>query len=300
MKSPLPWEVLERIIDLSGEDSNTLRDFSLTCRQLHPRSRCVLFTRLDFKSRERISAFVDFLQDNPHLKPIVRSIVIQPSDFAPFPLLYILQNLSEIRFASRACLIATIPTQWHHSSLTCSQRFGSNVQSLHLGCLSFVTYLPFARVLLAFTNILHVTCTHVVINTPGNQASLGVIRRCLSEQMWLKTLTVSVFRCPIVSTIVEAQPKWIPCTQIDHLSMTREDRGASVDGFLFDPALAPSTVESLRLVRGTFGGPFGCTDLWRSQCLSQNTGQISSHTTLTGPGHDHRCCSFPVTCRRSS
>lgn len=55
-----------------------------------------MFTRVRFKSRDHLFAFVDFLQDNPHLKPIVRSFIVQPIDLAPFPLLYILSNLSEI------------------------------------------------------------------------------------------------------------------------------------------------------------------------------------------------------------
>ncbi|PIL35808.1 transporter [Ganoderma sinense ZZ0214-1] len=36
---------------------------------------------------------------------------------------------------------------------------------------------------------------------------------------------------------------------IDHLSLIRDTRDASVDGLLFDPGLAPSTVESLRIIR---------------------------------------------------
>ena len=192
----LPWEVLERMIDLSGDHCNVLRGFSLTCQQLLPRSRWVLFSRLDFKNRERVFAFVDFLDDNPHLKAVVRSVMVRPDDFAPFPLLYILPNLSEIRFKSGECLIAAhiLPTIWHQSSLACSQRFGANIRTLHLSCLSFATYLPFARALLAFTSVRHLTCTHVVINTAGDQAPLGVIKRRLSEQMQLKTLTVSASR----------------------------------------------------------------------------------------------------------
>ncbi|KAI1781619.1 hypothetical protein LXA43DRAFT_908258 [Ganoderma leucocontextum] len=144
MEAPqLPWEVIERIIDHSGDHPKSLRSFSLTCRQLRPRSRCVLFTRLDFKSRDCVFAFVDFLQDNPHLTPFVRSIVVRPSDFAPFPLLHILPNLSEIGFTSRECFTArpdTVSALWHQSSLTCSQRFGTHIQTLHLFCLSFATY----------------------------------------------------------------------------------------------------------------------------------------------------------------
>ena len=201
MTSPrLPWEVIERVIDRSGDDPKSLCSLSLTCRQLHPRSRRLLFTRLDFKSRDRVFAFVDFIQDNPHLKRSVRSIVVRPADFAPWPLLHILPNLSEVGFTSRECFAArpdAVSASWHQSSLTCSQRFGSHVQTLHLFCLSFATYLSFARALLAFASIAHLTCTHVVIHKAGDRGPLDVITRRLSAQMQLKTLTVSVPQCTL-------------------------------------------------------------------------------------------------------
>lgn len=210
MESPrLPWEVIERVIDRSGEDPKSLCNLSLTCHQLHPRSRCLLFTRLDFKSRDSVFAFVDFLQDNPHLKRSVRSIVVRPDDFAPWPLLHILPNLSEVGFTSRECFTArpdAIAAPWHQSSLTCSQRFGTHIQTLHLFCLSFANYLPFARALLAFTSIAHLTCTHVVIHKAGDPGPLDVITRRLSAQMQLKTLTVSVPSYSIAGTNVDAEP----------------------------------------------------------------------------------------------
>ncbi|PIL35807.1 hypothetical protein GSI_01467 [Ganoderma sinense ZZ0214-1] len=51
--------------------------------------------------RDRDFEFYDFLQDKTHLQPLVRSIVVDPMDFAPVPLLRTLSNLSEIKFISQ-------------------------------------------------------------------------------------------------------------------------------------------------------------------------------------------------------
>ena len=188
MGSPrLPWEVIERIINHSGDHPQTLCSLALTCRQLRPRSRCLMVSRAVFKSRDHIFAFVDFLDGNPHLKPLVHSIVVELMDFPPFPLLHILSNLTEIEFNSVKEIVA-LP----QPALTCFHRFGANIRSLRLFNLSFVTYLPFSRVLLALPNVVHLTCQNVVIKSVGDQAPLDVIRWRLSKQMQLKTLVVSL------------------------------------------------------------------------------------------------------------
>ena len=96
MSPVLPWEVIERVVDQSCDDSGTLHNFSLTCRQLRPRALCFMVASADFKNRDQIFGFCDFLQTRPHLKPLVLSITVNLVDFAPFPLLYILPSLSEI------------------------------------------------------------------------------------------------------------------------------------------------------------------------------------------------------------
>ncbi|PIL35815.1 transporter [Ganoderma sinense ZZ0214-1] len=170
------------------------------------------------QGRNRTFALVDLLEAKPHLKPLVRSIIADPTEFAPFPLLHILPNLFEIEFRVR--LLSPVNITLHPSSLVCFQRFGTRIESLHLSGLSFPNYLSFARVLLAFTNLRHLTCTSVAIETAGGGAPLTVLKRRLSEQMQLKTLTV------------------------DYLAPMR---GATVRPFLFSPGLAPSTVEKLRI-----------------------------------------------------
>lgn len=235
MQSPLlPWEVIERVISHShsGDDLEveTLSSFSLTCHQLRPHALCCMVADVGFKNRDQIFSFCDFLHAKPHLNPLVRSIVVNPVDFAPFPLLHILPNLSKIRLYSlfhsedyysvdssnegnssedrrvadghssqdrdasrcrrRRRREVLHPVVLNPSTLVCCQRFGTHIQALHLFVVSFSTYLDFARVLLAFANITHLTCEHTIIRAEGDSAPLEVIKRRLSER--LRLLAVSL------------------------------------------------------------------------------------------------------------
>ncbi|KAI1795698.1 hypothetical protein LXA43DRAFT_913818, partial [Ganoderma leucocontextum] len=159
----LPWEGLERIIRHSRDYPKTLHNFSLTCCELRPRSSLV--ANVVFTSRDPIFDFCDFLQAKPHLKPLVRSIAVNPNDFAPIPILNVnvLPNLSDLTFAPAKAGsddpdLQRLPTVLNRSTLTCCQRLGTHIQTPHLSQLSFPTYLAFARLLLAFTNITHLVC----------------------------------------------------------------------------------------------------------------------------------------------
>ena len=185
----LPWELLERVIGNSGDHPKTLYSLSLTCRQLRPRALCLMVADVVLKRRDRIFDFCAILEAKPHLKALVRSAVVDPMDFAPIPVLRILPNLSELHFATKGTIIAL-----HQSNLTCFRHYGTHVQTLHLSSVSFATYLPLARVLLAFTNLVHLTCTDIRITASEKQLPhLGVLQTRLSQRLQLKSLTVSVF-----------------------------------------------------------------------------------------------------------
>ncbi|KAM5540189.1 hypothetical protein V8D89_006008 [Ganoderma adspersum] len=226
MGSPsLPWEVLERIIGHCGDPPKTLHNFSLTCRDLRPRALCLLVADVVFKGRRPIFDFCDFLQANPHLRPFVRSIVVNPDDFSPFPLISILPNLSKVKFTR----IQPAPPQirsltvLNQSSLTCCERFGIHIQTLHLSKISFPTYPDFARVLLTFTNLIDLVCSSVAIRAEGNRAPLDVLKRRLSERLHLRTIDIDYFGC------------------------SEEDfhDAPSVAALLLDSGLVQSTVEAL-------------------------------------------------------
>ena len=195
MNSPrLPLEVIEQVIDGSADHPKTLQHLALTCCRLRPRARLVMFARVRFKNHDQICEFVDFLQDNPHLKLVVRSITMPPIAFPGPSLLSILPNLSSIKCAppqnspaGGAHFLAL-----HHTSLACSRRIGRCIQTLCLSNIFFRTSPEFIQLLLAFQNITHLFCDHIGIKTARNDTRLDAIRERLSKQMRLKALTVSV------------------------------------------------------------------------------------------------------------
>ena len=195
MSTPLlPWEVLERIIGHSGDHPQTLRNFSLTCRDLRPRALCLLVADVCLNNRGKTFDFCDFLQASPHLKPFVRSVALNPKDFAPFPLFSVLSNLSQVKFTLTQPIKPQIRavTDLNRCSLTCCKVFGTHIQALHLSHLSFSTYFDFARVLLTFTTLTNLVCTGVVIISEGNKASLSVLERRLSKRLHLRTVSLPV------------------------------------------------------------------------------------------------------------
>ena len=191
----IPLEVIERVIGHSHNDPKLLHSFSLTCSQLLPRSRCLMLSAgVKLTSRDHAFALVDFLQNNPHLKPFITSVTVQPADLPPFPLLHILSDLSEITFTPHWPNMSAVPgPSLHPSNLTCFQRFGSRVQTLRLFRITFSTCLAFAQLLLALSSIEHLHCSNVAIATAGNQAPLAVAKQRLSEKLQLRSLAVSIW-----------------------------------------------------------------------------------------------------------
>ena len=193
MPSPLlPWELIERVIGHSGGHRETLRRFSLTCHNLRPRALCLLVADVHFKSRDQIFDFCDFLQANPHLKTLVCSITVKPGDFAPFPLLSVLPNLSKLKFypppntRQRDRKAATV---LNRSTVACCRSLGTNIQTLHLSQLSFPTCLDFARLLLMFANLTHLCCSGVFLRAEKNQTHVDVVKRRISDRLHLSTVS---------------------------------------------------------------------------------------------------------------
>ena len=194
----LPWEVMERAIEYSRGHLKTLWSLALTCRQLLPRARLVMFSHVRFGTRDHVFAFVDYLHQNPHLKPAVRSITVWPPNLAPIPLLRILPSLREIIFTSNNRVDLDLALHMHQSTLTCFRLFGTHIRTLSLSHLDFDTDVSFARMLLAFVNTTHLICDGVrIIQTTqrnGGPPNLQeTIKRRISQRMQLDTLAVSPF-----------------------------------------------------------------------------------------------------------
>ena len=198
----LPWEVTKRIIvhsescdsDGPGRDLKATCNFSLTCRELcaHGVDVSLLVADVAFSNRGKSVEFCAFLRAKSRLKPFVRSIAVDPDDFAPFPVLHILPNLSSLTFVPlvdrQTGPQPAMPL--NRSSLTCCRHFGTYIQTLCLTDLIFATHLEFARILSAFTNVAHLVCSKVLIESEGDRTPLEMFKRRISQR--LKLITVSV------------------------------------------------------------------------------------------------------------
>ena len=172
--------------------------FSLVCRQLRLRSLYVRPDQVEFRSRDHVLAFVNLLRDSPSLNSYVRSLVLQPGNvLSSFPLLHMLPRLSEVIFRQppQGQKGSNSLPAMYQSGLTYFRRFGTHIHSLQLSDISFETPLPFFRLLLAFPNMAHLSCTDNTIGSGGDKECLDLLKRRLSEQMQLRTLTVSTWSC---------------------------------------------------------------------------------------------------------
>ncbi|TBU26468.1 hypothetical protein BD311DRAFT_762451 [Dichomitus squalens] len=184
----LAWELIERIISHSGDDRRTRYSFSLTCRQLRPRSLCILVADVDITERARVVAFRDFLEAYPYFCPFVRSIGADPTTFMPFPLLHILPNLTNTQWSTPSKQ-PQVKLSLPQPLLTCYRRFGTNITSLSLSQLFFKTFQEFCRVLLAFTALKDLSCRSLEI---GRTATNGTAlqQRLKSQRLELRTIDI--------------------------------------------------------------------------------------------------------------
>ncbi|KAM5543220.1 hypothetical protein V8D89_003094, partial [Ganoderma adspersum] len=174
----------------------TISNFSLTCRELRPRSLCLLVADITLHSRDKLFDFCDFLQTKTHLKPLVHSILVHPKDFAPVPLLYVLRNLPEIRFIESSSFDDYfMPAILNQSTLTSCRLFSTNIQSLSLSNLHFITPIQFLRVLSAFSSIEHLVCLNVFSGKEGELAPLDMAKRRLAPKLHLRTVSHPVCAC---------------------------------------------------------------------------------------------------------
>ena len=201
MSLVLPWEVLERIIDHAHDDLALLRYFSLTCRQLRPRSLWLLMNHFHFVDRDQTYAFCDFIQAKPKFLPLIQSLFVCPGGFPPYPLLDMLPNLSSLRFiigrfkeyASRDVR----PTvHLHPSTLLSYQISGKAIRTVSLDCLSFQTACDVFRLILAFPNVTKVICHDILVKSHTISApAMDLVESKLSKQLRLKGLEVRLFYC---------------------------------------------------------------------------------------------------------
>ncbi|EJF58710.1 WD40 repeat-like protein [Dichomitus squalens LYAD-421 SS1] len=167
----LPWEVIERVIELCSSDKATLCAFALTCSQLHPRSLYVLFSNVEIQSAKQLKTFYDAVQAQPRLQPLVRSLSFPCEDFSPFPLLSILPGLRHLTFDRMSSAIGD--TIQHSQSTLLGRQFQTQATLL--------------RFLSAFPNVEILTCEELSIDphAPLREALEKVLLRYPARRVLL-------------------------------------------------------------------------------------------------------------------
>ncbi|TBU54157.1 hypothetical protein BD310DRAFT_103815 [Dichomitus squalens] len=188
----LPWEVIERIINYSSDDTRTLHHLSLTCRQLRPRSLCLMVADIYLSSRRHVFTLCDFLQAHPHLRPLVRALTIHLHEFAPFPLLHVLPNISRLTFDSSKLRSRPRLNTLPNPILTSCRLYGTRIRDLCLSRLTFQSFQDFARLTLAFTNLQRLILLDVRSKDAkgGSSAQLELSKQRLSRHLRLRTLVM--------------------------------------------------------------------------------------------------------------
>ena len=189
----LPWEVIERVIEHAFDDLELLRSFSLTCRQLRPRSFSLILHRHVFlKSRDQVFDFCDFLTENTELRLLIEALTISPDEFSPIPLVNMLPHLSTLLFTGSTPSLV----QLHPALLNCYHSFGKRIHTLSLQRLSFETESDLFRLLLAFPTIKQITFSKVYVDPPailGEGYTMSALAVKLSKQLRLETLHVRIY-----------------------------------------------------------------------------------------------------------
>ncbi|EJF65507.1 hypothetical protein DICSQDRAFT_51708 [Dichomitus squalens LYAD-421 SS1] len=68
----IPTEVVERVIDNLWDDVSTLHNFSLTCRDLAPRSRYHILSKIRIVGQGQLNSVLNLLNANPDIPSLVR------------------------------------------------------------------------------------------------------------------------------------------------------------------------------------------------------------------------------------
>ena len=188
----LPWEVVERVVEHSAKNTRTLYSFTLTCRDLCPRSTILLLRHVKAKNRDQLFTLCDVLKTKPHLQLCVQPVSIPADEFSPHPLLRILPNLYEIEFTGTGSqrLGSQEPFfTFHAAVLTHCRQFGQHIRSLSLWHLNLPSLSAFSSILLSFPRI--ESLSYCALSVKNDTMHQELITRRLSERLHLRTLTVS-------------------------------------------------------------------------------------------------------------
>ena len=206
----LPTELLEAVIDEASDDPRTLRNLSLTCITLVPRSRVRLFSGFVIRTVQQLEESREFLDLCPWLPPLVRKVIISPTiswgdsrpnipilDVVPIHLFTQLPNLRAwtMETTQRMVFASGGPgpsLSLHHSALRCYRKYGGHIRSLKLSYIQFRNKSDFRGLISAFTSLDSLTCDHIEFHSSEQQPVIAATVTTNIRPLQISTLNVSL------------------------------------------------------------------------------------------------------------
>ena len=236
----LPTELLEAVIDEASDNPRTLRNLSLTCITLVPRSRVRLFSGLVIRTVQQLEESRVFLDSRPWLLPLVQKVTIsifiphdntKPNirllDVFPIHLFTRLPNLRAWTMETEVLRTGRPSLSLHHFALRCYRIYGGHIDSLELSRIRFRNKLDFRGLISAFTSLDSLTCYGIQFHSSKQQPVIAATVPTNIRPLPISTLNVSLspidpLGWKVEVTYFERYPRlwtvgrWNTCSPVAH------------------------------------------------------------------------------------
>ena len=174
----LPTEVIEEVIDRASDNSDSLRNLSLLCKELLTRARFHLFTGIVIRNVEQMESSREFLDSHPWVPPLVQKVTLAvkiDEDYPKphIPLLDIIPSYLYSRLPNlHTWKMSTSTPNWselqaqlslHPSTVLCYRIHGSHIHTLELASIRIPDISHFVRLVSAFTSLRSLTCSNILV-----------------------------------------------------------------------------------------------------------------------------------------
>ncbi len=173
----MPWEVIERVIDILHWNVPALRQIAVACRSLLPRSRYHLFHAIRFQpTQEDAYSLCDFLDANLSLAALVEAATVyfpespRPAkavrviEVFPLGLLKRLPSLRHWKLSTGATKSPETPRSFHPTTLA-FLRTTIRLETLEIKDFTFTSNTELSRLLTSLPFLLSLRCSNVSIKS---------------------------------------------------------------------------------------------------------------------------------------
>ena len=206
MSTQLPLEVLEAVIDQASDNPMSLRNLSLTCATLVPRSRYHLFSHFIIRTVQQLEESSEFLDSCSWLPPLILKVSLFATipqnnskrhillDVVPIHLLTRLPNLRAWTTGTEDWepTVVVPSLALHHFALRCYRKHGGHIRSLELSFIEFRSKSDFKGLISAFTDLDSLTCYGIRFYSEEEQPVMTSTVATNIQSLQISTLKVSL------------------------------------------------------------------------------------------------------------